>query len=152
MASAKVAWVKTSEGLKSEHTEMMSRLSELDAALESLLCYSEVYADLAGVGPAQEMAKWLAARLPDHFMREENGILAEIGRMGPDSAAFEHEMKRQHQEIRKHLESFRKAADAFQTAEDLQQSISDLKEEGKALSSFMAAHMGAEERKYAAFK
>jgi len=152
MASAKMAWDKTSEELKGEHAEMMGRLSELDAALESLLCYSEVYADLAGVGPAQEMAKWLAGRLPDHFIREEQGILAEIGRMGPEFKAFEREMKRQHKEIRQHLETFRQAANSFQTAADLQQSISDLKEEGKALSSFMAAHMGAEERKYAAFK
>jgi hypothetical protein len=35
---------------------------------------------------------------------------------------------------------------------DLQQLICDLKEEGKALATFMATHMGAEERKYAVLK
>jgi len=152
MASPKVSFEKASTELKGEHAEMISRLAALNSALDSLICYSEVYADLAGVGPAQELARWLAVRLPEHFLSEETGILAEIARLGPQDAAFSQDMKRQHHEIARHLEAFGKAANAFQTAEDLQQSIRDLKEEGEALSSFMAAHMGAEERKYSALK
>jgi len=152
MASPKMAFEKTSNELKSEHAEMIRRLTQLDAALESLICYEEVFADLAGVGPAQEMARWLAVRLPDHFLREETGILAAISRRGPQDAVFSQEMKRQHQEIARHLEAFRRAADAFQTADDLQQSVRDLKEEGRALSRFMTAHMCAEEHKYSTLK
>jgi FtsZ-binding cell division protein ZapB len=152
MAVAKRALEKGTEELRGEHAEMLSRLADLDRALESLVCFADFYADLSAVAPAQELAFWLAPRLAEHFASEEHGILAQIGQKGPEAATFTREMKRQHQEIREHLEAFLRAANAFQTAADLQQSISDLKEEGKALSSFMAAHMGAEEREYAALK
>jgi iron-sulfur cluster repair protein YtfE (RIC family) len=135
--------------LKSDHRELMQQLSELDQALESLICYSEVYADLAGVQRAMDTARWLAGRLPDHFVREEQGIFATIAKLGPDSAAFAQEMRGQHTEIGQRIDSFRKAAESFIDAPDLQQSIGELKDAGKALASLMAAHMGAEERKYA---
>ncbi len=151
MASAKT-YGKSAVELTGEHQEMMRKLAELDAALESLICYSEVYADLAGVQHAQSMAKWLVQQLPEHFQEEERGILAEIARLGPEFAAFSREMKRQHQQIDDRVKAFCQAANTFQDAADLQQCISDLKEAGKSLATFMATHMGAEERKYASLK
>ena len=150
--AAKTAYCRLPSELMGDHEEVIRKLSELDTALESLVCYSEVYADLAGVQQAQSMATWLAGHLPEHFTQEERGVLAEISRLGPEFAAFSREMKRQHKEIAARVEAFRQVAHTFQEARDLQQSISDLKEAGKALATFMAAHMGAEEKKYATLK
>jgi hypothetical protein len=149
MASAKTVTCKSCNQLQLEHREMWRKLSELDAALESLICYSEVFADLAGVQQAQDMARWLAVALPEHFVDEERGVLAQIGRQGAESAAFSREMKRQHKEISARVETFRQAAHTFQEASDLQQSICNLKEAGNALATFITAHIGAEERKFA---
>jgi len=141
-----------SENLQNDHRELMQGLAELDQALESLICYSEVYADLAGVQRAQDTARRLAGRLPEHFVREEQGVFAAIALMGPDSAAFAQEMRRQHTEIGTRIDAFCKAAESFIDAPDLQQSIGELKDAGRGLADFMAAHMGAEERRYALLK
>jgi hypothetical protein len=152
MAGANTTFKKASQEMQTEHQELMQKLSELDHALECLICYSEVFADLAGVQQAHTTARWMAGWLPTHFLREEQGILNGMSRLGPEFATFAREMKRQHKEIATRLEGFRKKADGFTSATDLQQSIEELKEEGKALASFVAAHMGAEERKYATLK
>jgi len=123
-------------------------LAELDRALEGLICYSEVYADLAGVQCAQETARWLAGRLADHFLKEETGVFAALSQLGSEHDVFARKMQREHREISLRVESFRKAAESFVEAIDLQQSIGDLQDAGKSLSSFMAAHMGAEEQRY----
>jgi iron-sulfur cluster repair protein YtfE (RIC family) len=104
------------------------------------------------VQSARETVQWLAGWLPTHLTHEEQGILAGIRALGPDLAAFAREMKHQHKEIHTRLDSLRHVVDNFNDASDLQQSICDLKEEGKALATFMATHMGAEERKYATLK
>ncbi len=147
MASAKVALSKASEAIQHEHEELMQRLSNLDRALESITCYSEVYADLSGVQCAIETGNWLASWLPAHFLREEETALASVARRGPEMAAFVREIKREHQEIGKRVAAFCKMSEAMASAADIQQSICDLKQNGKDLASFMAAHMGAEERK-----
>ena len=149
MTSGKSTTQSASQNLQNEHRELMQQLSELDQALESLICYAEVYADLAGLRRAQDTARGLAGRLAEHFLLEEQGIFVAVRQLGSDSAAFAGEMERQHREIDARIAAFRKMADSFIDAPDLQQSIGDLQDAGKALAQFMAAHMGAEERKYA---
>jgi iron-sulfur cluster repair protein YtfE (RIC family) len=152
MVEATNTWQQDSQGLYSEHRELIERLAELDRALEGLICYSEVYADLAGVQRARETAQWLTGRLAEHFLREEQGVFAALRQLGPEDDAFAREMQRQHREIDLQMESFRKAAESFVEAVDLQQSIGELQVAGKSLGAFMAAHMGAEERKYAGLR
>lgn len=140
---------KDSESLQGEHHEVRRRLAELDHALEGLICYSEVYADFAGVQCAKETAAWLASQMPGHFLCEEQGLFAAFSEMGPESAAFARDMLQQHRVIKTRVECFCKAAESFVDAVDLQQSIVELKDAGKALAEIMDTHMGAEERKYA---
>ncbi|MGA3211422.1 MAG: hemerythrin domain-containing protein [Terriglobales bacterium] len=151
MASVHQSFAKVSRKVHEEHIELLQRLSELDHALDSLVCYAEVYADLAGVQVVHDAANWLSEKLPAHFRLEEEGILASISHQGSRGAAFAREMKRQHNEIRTRLAAFRALADAFAESADLQQSLIQLQTQGRAFADFAAAHMGTEERKYAAF-
>ncbi len=152
MASAKPALAMASDTMQQEHGELMQRLQKLDQALDALVCYSEVYADLSVCADLMREGRWLCGWLPGHFVREEETLLAALARLGPEYAAFVREMKRQHQEIGKGAAAFSAAAGRLEASDDLQQSICDLKEEGKRLTSTMAAHMGAEERKLATVK
>lgn len=152
MPSTKATFQQMSDNLLSEHQELLQGLAELDRALEGVICHSEVYADLSGVQTALETVRRMTDGLRAHFVEEEQGIFARINRLGPESAEFAREMKRQHKEINERVESFCKVADSFKEAADLQQSVWDLKEAGKTLAGFMTTHMGAEERKYATLK
>ena len=87
MAGAKTTFKKASQEMQTDHQELMQKLSELDRALECLICYSEVFADLAGVQQAHA-ARWIAGWLPTHFLREEQGILNSMSCMGPEFATF----------------------------------------------------------------
>ncbi len=152
MGSAKQSFAAQSASISCEHEQLMGRLSELDSALDSLVCYSEVYADLAGARHVVDTGRWLAGWLPEHFVREEETVLASVARLGPEYAAFTREMKRQHKEIATRLQNFCHVADDLERTSDVEESICELKEQGKKLTSTMAAHMGAEERKLASVK
>ncbi len=136
-----------SEAIVNEHHLLQQRLAGLDAALDALVCYSEVYVNLAGSAQVLSAGRWLSGWLPDHFVREEAGVLSDLARLGPDMATFAAEMARQHREISERLRAFCKVAVELEQTTDLETSICNLKETGKELTRFMAAHMGAEERK-----
>lgn len=130
----------------------MQRLQKLDRALDALVCCSEVFADLASSAEVVEQGRWLSGWLPGHFVREEETVLAGVARLGPEFAAFAREMKRQHREMGARADAFCESAARLEHCDDLQQSICDLKDEGKRLTSSIAAHMGAEERTFATIK
>ncbi len=136
-----------SEMIQHEHQELLRRLADLDSALEAMVCYSEVYANLASCEDVIKTGRWLSGWLPPHFVREEEGVLKALARLGPDMAKFAAEMKRQHREIGERVQKFCQIATGLEQAADLQDSICGLKQAGKELTTFMAAHMGAEERK-----
>ncbi len=136
-----------SEMIQQEHQELLRRLADLDSALEAIVCYSEVYANLASCADVIKAGRWLSGWLPPHFLREEEGVLKALAKLGPDMAKFAAEMKRQHREIAERVQKFCQVAAGLEQAADLQDSICDLKQAGKELTGFMAAHMGAEERK-----
>ncbi len=136
-----------SEAVENEHHLLQQRLAGLDAALEAIECYSEVYANLRSTREVREASQWLCAWLPEHFVREEQGLLSDLAKLGPDMATFAGEMARQHREIAERLRTFCRAAAELEQAADLEASICDLKTTGQQLTRFMVAHMGAEERK-----
>jgi hemerythrin HHE cation binding domain-containing protein len=152
MASANQTFQKHSEAISVEHQELMQRLQQLDSSLDKLVCYAEVYADLASSADVVQTGRWLAGWVPEHFAREEQTVLASVARLGPEFAAFSREMKQQHKEISVRLESFCRVANHLEDAADLEQTICKLKEQGKSLTTFMATHMGAEERKFSTVK
>src|SRR5512146_1515682 len=104
MASPKAALGKVN--IQSDHQELMQRLSELDTALDQLVCYSEVYANLAGAGRVQQTGKWLAGWLPAHFVYEEASWFAAAAKLGPEMAAFTRDLKQQHKDIGTRVQVF----------------------------------------------
>lgn len=135
-----------SETIHNEHQLLLDKLAGLDAALEALVCNSEVYANLASSADVLSAGRWLSTWLPEHFAGEEQS-LAFVAGIGPEWAAFAAEMVRQHREITECVRRFCKVAVELERTADLENSICDLKQTGKNLTTFMAAHLGAEERK-----
>jgi Hemerythrin HHE cation binding domain len=88
--------------------------------------------------------KWL----PGHFDNEEATVLADIAKVSPELAAFSFEMKQQHRNLRQRLEKFCRAIEDFEDSEDLGGAIDELKDRGLEFARELAAHMGAEERKF----
>jgi hypothetical protein len=150
MLSQNAQFRSESESIKSEHQEMMNRLSELDQALEAVVCYSEVYANLAASEEALTLGRWIARHLPEHFGREEKTVLARMAKLGSDYAVFAKEMKRQHEEMRTRVDEFCRLVHELENTNDIEQCVCRLKDVGRELSHFMAIHMGAEESKLAA--
>jgi len=135
--------------LQQEHAELMAQLDQLDAALEKIVCYSEVLADLATANQAMTSGAWMAEWLPKHHAHEETTVLETIAKMGPEMASFAREMKRQHNEMRLRLETFREHIAHFSEERDLQQAVAELKREGKDLTRMMRLHIAVEEKKWA---
>jgi hypothetical protein len=131
-----------------EHRVLMGELDDLQAALDSLVCYSEVYANLAGTEQVYRCGRHLLEWLPGHFDNEESTVLTDMQRISPELAAFAREMKNQHKSLRGRLELFCRAIEDFEDSEDLGEAIDELKSRGREFARELAAHMGAEERKF----
>jgi len=131
-----------------EHQVLMNELTELQGALDALVCYSEVYANLASTDQVYRCGRRLLQWLPGHFKHEEATVLADIEKLGPEQASFSIEMKSQHRNLRGRLEGFCRAIEEFEDSQDLGAAIDDLKDKGLVFSQELAAHMGAEERKF----
>jgi hypothetical protein len=136
------------ENLQHDHAEMIALLADMNTALESLVCYSEVYADLKGVAHVVETGRGLAARLSKHFAEEEPKMLDAIARLGPEFAAFSAEMKHQHSEFATRIGALCEASHHFEVSSDLEESISALKQQVQSLAQAMTVHMAAEDRKF----
>lgn len=130
-----------------EHTSLMQELQKLEAALSGIICYSEVYTNLASIEEVHSWVRQLRNDVPTHFAHEEQSVLAPVATLGGEWPAFASEMRRQHLELQRQLESFCETAERLEDADDLEQCICDLKQRGEEFTRHMASHMGAEERK-----
>ena len=148
MASLDPNFHQETMDLHKEHEELMAQLDQLDAALEQMVCYTEVLTDVAMANQAAARGKWMAEWLPKHYAHEETSVLEMIAKMSPELAAFAREMKRQHNEMRVRLESFRDHLAHVGEQRDLESAVAELKREGKDLTRMMRLHMSAEERKF----
>jgi hypothetical protein len=137
------------EHIQSDHRDMLALLADMDRALESLVCYSEVFADLKGVSLVAQTGRDLATRLGEHFAEEEPKMLDAIAKLGPEFAAFSAEMKRQHGEFAERISDLCNVSRQFETVADLEESISSLKRQVQSLAHAMMVHMAAEDRKFA---
>ncbi len=135
-----------------EHQELVAQLDQMDAALEQIFCYAEVFTDLATANQAISRGKWMAEWLPRHYEHEETTVLETIARMSPELASFAREMKRQHNEMRVRLESFRDTIEHLSQSVDLEEAVNQLKKDGKQLTRMMRLHMAAEEKKFASLE
>src|ERR1022692_2472425 len=107
MASLDPKFHEETLSIHQEHQELVAQLDQMDAALEQMACYAEVFTDLATANQAISRGKWMAEWLPRHYEHEETTVLETIARMSPELASFAREMKRQHSEMRVRLESLR---------------------------------------------
>src|SRR5512146_2639302 len=135
-----------SEQIHHDHELLTERLAALEVALQGLVCYPEVFADLAGSLAVVDAGRWLCAWLPEHFVAEEQ-TLADLAKLGPEWLAFAAEMARQHRDICERLHTFCQIAGELEQTPDLEDFVCRLKQTGQDLTRFMVAHMGAEERK-----
>jgi hypothetical protein len=143
------AFRSDSQLIHHEHRALSSELAALEFALDSLICYSEVFTNLAATERVYRCGCHLARTLPVHFENEEATVLAEIGRLSPELNEFSEEMKRQHRELRQQLTRFCLLVDQVEGSSDIEGAVSEVKEHGLQFARALAAHMDAEERKFA---
>jgi hypothetical protein len=148
MAGLTAAFRGDSELIHHEHQALSSELAALEFALDSLICYSEVFTDLAATERVYRCGRHLARTLPEHFENEEATVLAEIARLSPELGDFADEMRRQHRELRQKLTNFCLLVDQLEGSSDIEQAVSEVKERGLEFACALAAHMAAEERKF----
>jgi len=136
-------------GIHREHEELMKQLDRMEKTLEQIVCYSEIFTDLATANQALSQSQWIAEWLPRHYAHEETTVLDTIAGMSPELASFAQEMKRQHDEMRVRLARFRDHLSHLRENRDVEAAVQDLKREGKDLTRMMRLHMAAEENKFA---
>ena len=149
MASLDPKFHQQSADIQREHEELIAQLDRLDAALDQIVCYTEIFSDLATANQAASSGKWIAEWLPKHQVNEETTVMEAIAKMSPELTSFVREMKRQHVEMRIRLEAFREHLDRLGQNADLEAAVAELKREGKDLTRMMRLHMNAEEKKLA---
>ena len=137
MASLDPNFHEAAVSIQHEHEELMAQLDRLDSALEQIVCYSEVFSDLATANQAMGSGKWIAEWLPKHYAHEETTVLLTFAKMGPELASFAREMQRQHGEIRVRLENLRDHLAHLNENRNLEAAVAELKQEGRDLSRLM---------------
>jgi Hemerythrin HHE cation binding domain len=135
--------------IHNEHEVLLAQLDQLDAALEQIDCYAEIFTDLVTANQAMSRGKWMAEWIPRHYAHEETTVLETIAKMSPELASFAREMKRQHSEMRVRLESLRDRLTHLSETSDLVGAVHQMRKEGKDLTRMMRLHMAAEEKKFA---
>ena len=149
MASLDPKFHEETVSIHKEHEELLAQLDQLDAAVEQMVCYAEVFTDLATANQAMSRGRWIADWLPRHYAHEETTVLETIARMSPELASFAREMQRQHNEMRVRLEGFRDRLAHLHETRDLESAVSEMKREGGDLTRMMRLHVAAEEKKFA---
>jgi exonuclease VII large subunit len=152
MASLDPKFHEETVSIHKEHEELVAQLDQMDAALEQIVCYSEIFTDLATANQALSRGKWMAEWLPRHYEHEETTVLATIAKMSPELASFAREMKRQHNEMRVRLENFRDRMEHLSETTDLEDAVNEIKKDGTNLTRMMRLHMAAEEKKFASLE
>ena len=143
MASPDPNFHEAAVSIQHEHEELMAQLDRLDSALEQIVCYSEVFSDLATANQAMGSGKWIAEWLPKHYAHEETTVLLTFARMGPELASFAREMQRQHGEIRVRLENLRDHLAHLNENHNLEAAVAELKQEAAETSRDAWGHLSA---------
>ena len=134
-----------------EHELMIEDLAGLDSALDRLICYSEVYANLASAEQVRTYGCRLAERFPEHCRCEEAAVLSPVSQVSQELARFAQQMRDEHRQLLARLDSFCQALHRLEQCEDLDETICRLKEEGKELARELRRHVATEERELSGF-
>jgi Hemerythrin HHE cation binding domain len=130
-----------------EHEELLAQLDRMDAALEQIFSYSEIFCDLATANQAIGSGQWLAEWLPRYYAHEETTVLEAIARMTPELASFARDMQRQHAEMRARLENLRDHLAHLGENLDLDAAVEELKREGHNFTRMLRLQLAAEDDK-----
>ncbi len=151
MASLSAGFRQETEKIHLEHTGLVQMLNDLDFALDQLVCYSEVYANLRTAEDVHRYAFRLAGHLPEHFSREETRVLDTVSAISPELTELVLVCKQQHETLRRDLVAFCRALDNFDNSSDLEDAICQLKEQGKRFTTELKDHVEMEERELGGF-
>jgi len=134
-----------------EHEELERVLARLDAALDRLVYYAEVFADLHTVTQVRRLGGILTSWFPDHCRREEELLLEPVARVSNELDTFSRSMRAEHIELLALLSSFRSALEEYDSGESSPAAVGNLKECGKELVASIRAHVALEERELSGF-
>ncbi len=151
VATLSPAFSADSKKIHTEHQGLLNDLVQLDRALDSVDCYSEVFANLAAVGEVAYYSHRLIEQLPEHFTREEETVLVPVAQVSPELGDLVQELKREHEELRAKLAVFALAMQELDSADDLYDAIWQVKELGKELTRGITRHVVLEENELAGF-
>ena len=141
-----------SQRIHNEHQAMEHLLVKLDAGLDRLVCYSEVYANLATAGEVATLGRQLVGEFSDHCQREEVSLLNPVSEVSPELREFCSQKKLEHQALRMRLDVFRHALEDFESeACDLYEAICHLKDLGQDLTRELRRHVDSEEQELSGF-
>ncbi|HLE35515.1 MAG TPA: hemerythrin domain-containing protein [Candidatus Acidoferrales bacterium] len=151
MATLTAEFRAETERIHKEHLALEQLLTDLDVALDRLICYSEVFTDMAGADEVRRCGRLLARVLPDHCRREEATLLDRVSDVSPQLRAFCQEMRQEHAVVLARLQRLTATLDELDRAEDLSEAIWHLKEQGKELTAELRRHISVEERELSGF-
>lgn len=134
-----------------DHQILAQLLRSLDVALDGLVCYAEVFADLASAARVNRCGRQLIDHFPEHCRREEELVLGPVSEVSPELAEFCREMKSEHTELFARLANFGAALDELDKAEDINEAVCHVKERGKELTAEMRRHVANEEHELSGF-
>ncbi len=151
MASLPTTFRQETEKIHLEHTGLMQMLNDLDFALDQLVCYSEVYANLKTAEDVHRYAFRMAEHLPEHFTREEARVLETVSKISPELEQLAKLCKLQHDQLRSDLVLFCRALDNFDNSNDIEDALCKLKDQGKVFTKELRDHVELEERELGGF-
>lgn len=151
MATLTRAFHADAERVHNEHLALRHVLHRLESALARLVCYSEVYADLATAEQVRRYGRQLAEQFPAHCQREENQVLDPVSAVSPELQEFCQEMKAEHKALLRKLATFGATLDSFENPEDLYEAVCHLKSEGMELTQNLRSHVAKEEHELSGF-
>ena len=151
MAALAPSFWTDSKTVHNEHQALMEDLNELEFALDGLECYSEVFANFATAGQVLACGSRVARLLPQHFLHEEETLLAGVAKVSPDLAEFAGEMRTQHGHLRVRLTDFCLALERLRAGDDPGEALCEVKERGKAFTTEMRSHVALEEQRLKGF-
>ena len=151
MATLSPAFSADGKRIHTEHETLLKDLVQFERALDSVDCYSEVFANLASIGEVAHFGRRLNEQLPEHFTREEEKVLIPVAKVSPELSDLVQELKREHQELRAQLAVFSLALQELESADDLYDAIWQVKEMGKKLTRDITRHVALEERELEGF-
>ena len=123
MATLTAEFRAETERIHKEHLALEGVLTELDVALDRLICYAEVFTDLAGADEVRRCGRILARVLPEHCHREEAILLDRVADVSPQLRVFSQEMRQEHAAILARLAHLTTTLNEFDRTEDLSEAI-----------------------------